>query len=91
MNILELYKNLDLDKTITLSTNNGGVLTIQIHDAFIFMNDIKLKDELEFLEHLANSKSKPTQETIDGFLKHLLFDAKLAKKFVQWQRNAHAA
>jgi len=89
MNILNLYKNLEinLDKTMTFSTNNGGVITAQMQDAFLFIQDFKLNDELEFLKYLASSKEKPSQDSIISFLRHLFFDAKLAKNFVSWQRQ----
>jgi len=93
MKIVDLYKNteVDLEKTVTLSTNNGGVLTFQIVDALVFIEEMKIQEELKFLHYLATSKDKPTQDSITSFLKHLFFDVSLSKQFVQWQRNCSAA
>lgn len=92
MKILKLYEQteLDLNMTITLSTNSGGVVTIQIYDALLFIEEANLKGEQEFLSYLV-SQEKPTQESIVSFLKHLFFDSALAKQFVQWQRNDNVA
>jgi len=93
MKIINLFKNteINLDKTMTLSTNSGGVVTAQIYDALLFLEEIKLQEELLFLQHLLTSSTKPTQESILSFLKHLFFDASLAKQFVRWQRDARVA
>ena len=92
MNILKLYEQteLDLNMTITLLTNCGGVVTVQIYDALVFIEDANLKSEQEFLSYLA-TQEKPTQESIVSFLKHLFFDSTLAKQFVQWQKNDNVA
>lgn len=92
MKIVKLYEqtDLDLNMTITLSTNSGGVVTVQIYDALLFIEEVNLKGEQEFLSYLV-SQEKPTQESIVSFLKHLFFDANLAKQFVQWQRNDNVA
>ena len=92
MKIVKLYEQteLDLNMTITLSTNSGGVVTVQIYDALLFIEEVNLKGEQEFLSYLV-SQEKPTQESIISFLKHLFFDANLAKQFVQWQRNDNVA
>lgn len=92
MKILKLYEQteLDLNVTITLSTNSGGVVTVQIYDALLFIEEASLKGELEFLSYLV-SQERPTQESIVSFLKHLFFDSVLAKQFVQWQRNDNVA
>jgi len=92
MKILKLYEqtNLDLNMTITLSTNSGGVVAVQIYDALLFIEEVNLKSEQEFLSYLV-SQEKPTQESIVSFLKHLFFDSTLAKQFVQWQRNDNVA
>ncbi len=92
MKILKLYEQtkLDLNMTITLSTSIGGVVTVQIYDALVFIEEANLKGEQEFLSYLV-SQEKPTQESIVSFLKHLFFDATLAKQFVKWQRNDNVA
>jgi len=92
MKILKLYEqtNIDLNMTITLSTNSGGVMTVQINDALLFIEEANLKSEQEFLSYLV-SQEKPTQESIVSFLKHLFFDSALAKQFVRWQRNDNVA
>lgn len=92
MKILKLYEQteLDLNMTITLSTNSGGVVTVQVYDALVFIEEVNLKSEQEFLFYLV-SQEKPTQESIVSFLKHLFFDSALAKEFVQWQRNDSVA
>lgn len=93
MKLLDLYKetDIDLEKAMTLSTNNGGVVTAQIGDALLFIEEMKIHQELNFLHYLVTSKDKPTQESITSFLKHLFFDGALSKQFVQWQRNYRAA
>jgi hypothetical protein len=93
MNILNLFKNtdIDLEKTITLATNNGGVVTTQVQDALLFLEDTNIKEELSFLHHLVSSTQHLTQESITSFLKHLFFDSTLAKQFVQWQRSPKVA
>ena len=92
MKILKLYEQTDLDLhvTITLSTNSGGVVTVQLYDALLFIEAANLKSEQEFLSYLV-SQEKPTQESIVSFLKHLFFDSTLAKQFVQWQRSDNVA
>jgi hypothetical protein len=57
MTILNLLKNtnIDLAKTITLATNNGGIVTTQIQDALLFFEDSNNKEELSFLHHLVTS------------------------------------
>ena len=91
MKILNLYEQIgiDLNTTMTLSTNNGGVLTVQLYDALLFIEEINLRQELSFLEHLALSKDKLTEQSIVSFFKHLFFDGALAKQFVEWQRKSH--
>ena len=93
MKIVKLFEQftIDLSQTLTLSTNNGGVVTIEIYDALLFIEETQIREELEFLNHLATSKDKPSQASITSFLKHLFFDAALARLFVQWQRSHKAA
>ena len=93
MNILQSYQetSIDLEKVITISTNSGGVLTAQLQDAFLYIQDNRLKDEISFLDYLVHAKEKPTQDAIDSFFKHLFFDASLAKQFVLWQRGTKVA
>ncbi|MFC2073766.1 hypothetical protein ACFLR3_00800 [Campylobacterota bacterium] len=93
MKILDLYEQIgiDLNTTMSLSTNNGGVVTVQLYDALLFIEEINLRQELSFLEHLALSKDKPTEQSIVSFFKHLFFDGSLAKQFVQWQRSHKVA
>ena len=93
MKILNLFSKtaIDLEQTITLSTSNGGVVTAQLNDALLFLEDANIKQELSFLHHLVTSTEHLTQESIVSFLKHLFFDSALAKQFVQWQRDSRAA
>jgi len=87
-NIQLLLKDssLDLFKTMTSSLNNGGAVTFQMQDAleFVFFN--KCTNEIEFLSHLFQTKSL-TQEALECFFKHMMFDKETARHFVQWQRG----
>jgi len=48
MKILDVYKKteVDLEKIITLSTSNGGIVTAQIGDALLFVDEMKIQEEL---------------------------------------------
>jgi len=76
---------------MTLSTNSGGLVTVQLHDALLFLEEMKINDELTFLHHLVSSSAQTSQESITGFFKHLFFYTTLAKQFVQWQRGSRVA
>ncbi len=87
-NIQLLLKDssLDLFKTVTSSLNNGGAVTFQMQDALEFVFYNKYTNEIEFLSHLFQTKSL-TQEALECFFKHMMFDKETARHFVQWQRT----
>ena len=90
-NLISFFKNssLDLYKTITSPLNNGGAVTFQIHDAIEFIAQQKFFNEIEFLLHLFQTNSL-TQNALECFLKHMMFDKETAILFVQWQRQKHS-
>jgi hypothetical protein len=80
------HPTLDLYATLTSPLNNGGAVTFQIYDAIEFIMKKKLINEIEFLLHLLETNSL-TQNALECFLKHMMFDKKTASQFVAWQRN----
>jgi len=76
----------DLNKTVTSSTNNGGAITFQFQDTIEFIFNKRLSGEIEFLAHLVATKTA-TQDSIECFLKHMMFDKETARLFTQWQRQ----
>jgi hypothetical protein len=76
----------DLNKTVTSSINNGGAITFQFQDTIEFIFNKKLSSEIEFLAHLVATKAL-TQDSIECFLKHMMFDKETASLFTQWQRQ----
>lgn len=82
--------NVELDKTITQATNNGGAVSYQIMDALEYIYDKKVKDEISFIEHLVDT-NQATHESIEHFVRHFLFDSSSAVKFVEWKRDVISA
>jgi hypothetical protein len=78
--------SLNLYKTVTSSLNNGGAVTFQIKDALDFVFYNKDANEIEFLSHLFRTNSL-TQEALECFFKHMMFNKETASSFVQWQRE----
>jgi len=76
----------DLNKTVTSGLNNGGAITFQFQDTIEFIFSKKLSGEIEFLTHLVATKAL-TQDSIECFLKHMMFDKETARLFTQWQRQ----
>ena len=87
-NLNKLLNNPSLEplKTLTLTLNNGGAVTFQIQDALEFVFSKRFSNEIEFLMHLFHSNSL-TQEALECFFKHMMYDKGTAKNFVQWQRE----
>ena len=85
---ISLFKNssLDLYKTLTSTLNDGGAVTFQVYDSIEFITEKKLSNEIEFLSHLFQTNSL-TQNALECFLKHMMFDKETARQFVQWQRK----
>ena len=88
LNLNRLLNNTSLDplKTLTLTLNNGGAVTFQIQDALEFVFSNKFTNEVEFLMHLSHTHSL-TQEALECFFKHMMYDKGTARNFVQWQRE----
>ena len=80
--------SLDLSKTLTISVNNGGAVSFEIHDALEFIYTKKLKNEIEFLSYLLQTKALD-QNSLESFLKHLFYKKESARLFTQWQREIH--
>lgn len=78
--------SLDFYKTLTSTLNNGGAVTFQIKDAYEFILHNKYPNEREFLAHLFQTNSL-TQDALECFLKHMMFDTQTARHFVRWQRE----
>ncbi|MBA1433594.1 MAG: hypothetical protein FAF04_08420 [Epsilonproteobacteria bacterium] len=87
-NLQLLFKeeSLDFYKTITSTLNNGGAVTFQLLDAIEFVFSKNFTNEIEFLMHLLRTKSL-TQEAMECFFKHMMYDKGTARNFVQWQRE----
>ena len=81
---------LNLLKTITATLDNGGAVTFQIEDACDFILCNKYPNEQEFLLHLTQRNSL-TQEALECFLRHMLFNKNTASLFVRWQREKHSS
>jgi len=77
--------SLNLYKTVTSSLDNGGAVTFQMQDALEFVFYNKDANEIEFLSHLFQTQSL-TQEALECFFKHMMFNKETARQFVQWQR-----
>jgi hypothetical protein len=86
INTLLKTPTIDLYKTLTSTLNNGGAVTFQIHDAIEFIQERKLSNEIEFLLHLYQTDAL-TQNALECFLKHMMFNKETASTFVQWQRK----
>jgi len=86
--LLSLLENssVDLKKTITSTVENGGAVSYQLIDLIQFIVEKKLSKEIEFLLHLLQH-NKLTQNGLESFLKHLIFDTTRARLFLQWQRS----
>jgi len=78
--------SLNLYKTVTSSLDNGGAVTFQMQDALEFVFYNKDTNEIEFLSHLFRTQSL-TQEALECFFKHMMFNKETARHFVQWQRT----
>jgi hypothetical protein len=83
-----LFKNnsFNLYQTITSTLNNGGAVTFQLYDAVEFIIEKDFSNEIEFLHHLLQTNSL-TQNALECFLKHMMFDKEIASIFVKWQRE----
>jgi hypothetical protein len=80
----------DIEKTITQPTNNGGAVTFQISDVLIYVCEHRLIGEIDFLLHL-ESTNQLTHNAVEHLFKHFFFNRLEAKRFVQWKRGAISA
>jgi len=86
--LITLFQNssLELHKTLTSTLNSGGAVSYDIYNVLLFIIDKKLLTEIEFLTHLIETNSL-TQEAIECFFKHMMFNKETARSFVEWQRK----
>jgi len=86
LQLLLKEESLDFHKTVTSTLNSGGAVTFQLLDALEFVFSKSFINEVEFLMHLLDTKSL-TQEAMECFFKHMMYDKGTARSFVQWQRE----
>jgi len=79
-------KDIETDRVLTVVVDNGGAVTFQVADVFLYMIENKLKSELDFIEHQIN-KNQITNNSIESTLKHLMFDVSVANNFIAWKRS----
>jgi hypothetical protein len=85
---ISIFENssLELHKTITSSLDNGGAVTFLLKDAIEFIFHNKYANEKEFLLHLSQTGTL-TQNALECFLKHMMYNKEIARNFVKWQRE----
>ncbi|PCI30161.1 MAG: hypothetical protein COB67_02430 [SAR324 cluster bacterium] len=90
--VLNCERNsIDILQVITFSTNQGGVITLQVNDGIDFLFDNDYVKELSFLATILKNKEFLEESTLSTFFKALFFEHKEASNFVSWQRNKRAA
>ena len=72
-------------KTFIIPLNNGNAVVFQIQDVLEFIFYDKLTNEIEFLMYLSHTNSL-TQEALECFFKHLMYNNNTARNFLHWQR-----
>jgi hypothetical protein len=89
--LLSLRKeSIEFSKALTIRLNNGGAVTFQIDDVLEFIYAKKFANEIEFLSHLLQTNSL-TQDSLECFLKHMLYSKETARLFTQWQREYNSS
>jgi len=78
--------DIDTDKALTCSTIRGGAVTFVIWDAIVFIHERDFSQEAAYLQSIVET-GRLSEKSLENFLRHFMYSADVAKRFVGWQRG----